>query len=142
MRVAAMFFAESADHTTDRLRVQGGLWDGLTATAFPASHEIPVVVLLRPALEDVGQSFHLDFHVTGPDGPAGHQHVDVAVNVHKAQTAVVVPVTGTFPTPGRYTLQLRSHVGTDEVAFEVTGPGSSPVARAVEGYALGLQDRP
>lgn len=142
MKVAAMFFAESAEHTNDRLRVTGGLWDGLTTNGWPASHEIPVVVLLRTAPEDAGQSYHLDFHVTGPDGrPAGHQHVDVAVNVPRTQTAVVVPVTGTFPTPGRYTLQLRSHIGTDEVVFEVVGPDQDGIGAAVEGYALGLDKR-
>ena len=137
-----MFFAESAAHTSDRLKVDGGLWDGLTASSFPASHEIPVVVLLRLDPADVGQSFHLDFHVTGPDGAAaGHQHVDVAVNVFRQQTAVVVPVRGSFPVAGQYRLQLRSQVGTDEVLFQVVGQGQTPVAQAVEGYALGLQGR-
>ena len=90
MKVAAMFFAESAQHTSDRLQVRDGLWDGLTATGFPAAHTIPVVVLLRLDPSDVGQSFHLDFHVTGPEGAAaGHSHVDVAVNTYRQQTAVV-----------------------------------------------------
>ena len=134
-----MFFAESAQHTNDRLQVSGGLWDGLTATSFPAAHEIPVVLVLRLEPTDVGGSFHLDFHVTGPGGtPAGHTHVDVAINVHRQQTAIVVPVPASFPAAGPYKVELRSKIGTEEVTFQVVGEGQSPVAQAVEGYALGL----
>lgn len=140
MKLAATFFANQADMLKDHLQVTGGMWDGLTASRFPATHDIVVVLMLRPELKDVGESFHVDLNVTGPDGQsAGHNHMDVTLNQYKQQTAVVVTVKGSFPTAGRYSVKTSSErLGKDEIFFQVVGEGQSPVAAAVEGYALGL----
>ncbi len=139
MKVAAMFFAESAEHVKDRLRVEGGLWDGVAATRFPASHSIPVVLVLQLEPADVGQSYHLDLHVTGPGGvEVGHEHADVTVNVHRQQTAVVVTVPATFTQEGPHAVELRSRIAEQTVTFQVVLQGGGSLDTAVEGYALGL----
>ena len=140
MKLAATFFANQADMTNDHLQVSGGMWDGLTASRYPAAHDIVVVLMLRPELKDVGESFHVDLNVTGPDGEsAGHDHRDVTLNQYKQQTAVVMTVKGSFAASGRYSVKTTSQAGTDEIFFQVVGQGESPVAAAVEGYALGLK---
>ena len=141
MKLAATFFANSADTVGDHLQVTGGMWDGLTASRYPAAHDIVVVLLLRPELKDVGESFHVDLHVTGPDGgSAGQDHVDIRLNQYKQQTAVVVTVKGSFAASGRYSVKTTSHgLGSDEIFFQVVGKGETPVTAAVEGYALGLR---
>lgn len=141
MKLAATFFANSADMANDHLQVSGGMWDGLTASRFPAAHDIVVVLVLRPEPKDVGESFHVDLDVTGPDGQsAGHSHLDVTLNQFKQQTAVVVTVQGSFAAAGRYSVKTASQrLGRDEIFFQVVGQGQSPVAAAVEGYALGLR---
>ena len=140
MKLAATFFANQADMDGDRLQVAGGMWDGLSASRYPAAHSIVVVLLLRPELKDVGESFHVDLDVTGPDGQsAGHAHMDVTLNQYKQQTAVVVTVMGSFAASGRYSVRTTSQgMGSDEIFFQVVGQGETPVAAAVEGYALGL----
>lgn len=141
MKLAATFFANSADMSNDHLQVSGGMWDGLTASRFPAAHDIVVVLMLRPELKDVGESFHVDLNVTGPDGQsAGHTHMDVTLNQYKQQTAVVMTVKGSFTASGRYSVKTSSQaIGTDEIFFQVVGQGETPVSAAVEGYALGLK---
>jgi len=141
MKLAATFFANQADMNNDNLQVTGGMWDGLTASRFPATHDIVVVLMLRPEPKNVGESFHVDLNVTGPDGQsAGHDHVDVTLNKYKQQTAIVVTVKGSFAASGRYSVKTTSKaLGSDEIFFQVVGQGETPVAAAVEGYALGLK---
>ena len=141
MKLAATFFAEQADTTGDHLQVSGGMWDGLTASRYPAAHDIVVVLVLRPERKDVGESFHVDLDVTGPGGQsAGHGHTDITLNQYKQQTAVVMTVKGDFAASGRYSVRTTSHaIGGDEIFFQVVTPGETPVAAAIEGYALGLR---
>ena len=142
MKSAGMFLVESASFQNETLQVKGGLFDGLKASKFPASHDVTVVVLLRAERSDVGVSRHLDVNVVGPDGArVGQNHYDVTLNVFRRQIAAIVQVRATFAEPGEYRVRLEAGVGDDEVAFDVAGPESDPVASAVEGYALGLGDK-
>lgn len=141
MKLAGMLYAESA-HVNKTLSVQGANWDGLTASAFPASHELAVVLLLRPTDADVGVPLPIELHVNDDaDGAmAGHAHLDLKVNAWKEQTAIAVTVSCSFARAGRYTLRFASGFGNDQLSFDVVGAGlSSGVATAVEGYALGLK---
>lgn len=143
MKLDAMFLTEKAVNA-QTLSVDGALWDGLTATAFPASHTVPVVLLLRPLPGDVGRVFPVQLHVNAADGDAvmaGHSHLDITCNTYRQQTAVVVEVPCVFPRAATYTLRFDGDIGTDTLGFQVVGPGQSAVATAVEGYALGLQQR-
>ncbi len=141
MLLAGMLFAESA-HVDRTLSLQGAGWDGLTASAFPATHELVVVLLVRPDRADVGKALPMQLHVNldGANTMAGHAHVDLNTHAWREQTAVVVKVPCTFAEAGRYTIRFDAEFGTDALSFDVVGAGlSSGVAAAVEGYALGLK---
>ncbi|MCW2777966.1 MAG: hypothetical protein JWN17_1691 [Frankiales bacterium] len=143
MKLAAMFFAEKATNA-QTLSVTGALWDGLTATAFPANHTLVTVLLLRPLPGDVGRAFPVQLHVNADadNAMAGHSHIDINCNNYREQTAVVVEVPCVFPAAGSYTVRFDGDIGTDALTFQVVGPGGqSNVAAAVEGYALGLQNK-
>ncbi|MCW2606096.1 MAG: hypothetical protein JWO60_789 [Frankiales bacterium] len=143
MKLAGMLFAESA-HVDRTLSVQGGGWDGLTASAFPANHELVVVLLVRPDQSDVGKALPMQLHVNhdGSNAMAGHAHLDLNTHNYRQQTAVVVKVACTFAEAGRYTIRFDADFGKDQLSFDVVGAGlSSGVAAAVEGYALGLKQQ-
>lgn len=123
MQINALFLADEASVTNDRLTVKDGLWDGLQANSWPAGHPIQVVVLLAPSEGDIGKDLDASVVVLDPDGKeAGRTNGTVRTGVHREQVPVVLPVRGTFAGPGRYRVSVSVGQAHGQVSFVVRGP--------------------
>ncbi|MCW2606058.1 MAG: hypothetical protein JWO60_751 [Frankiales bacterium] len=123
MHINALVLADSADVVDDRLQITDGAWDGLTALAWPAGHDIQVVTLLAPEAGDVGQALPSVVSVTAPDGSeAGRTEATVRVERLRAQLPVVLPVFAEFAAPGEYRVSVTVAGAALETAFLLDGP--------------------
>lgn len=123
MHINALLLADSAEVRDDRLQVADGAWDGLTAPAWPAGHDIQVVALIAPAAGDVGRPLDAVVRVVAPGGTeAGRTEASVVVERLRVQLPVVLPVFGEFAEPGDYRVVVSLAGAEAEVGFDVDGP--------------------
>jgi len=123
VHINALLLADEADIRDDRLQVTDGGWDGLTALAWPAGHEVKVVALLAPGGNDVGVDLAAVVRVLAPDGSeAGRTEATLRVERPREQVPVVLPVFAEFESPGDYRISATIGNAKQQVGFSVDGP--------------------
>ncbi len=113
MRMQLALVCDHADQRADGKLDIHGVFNDLAAPAFPAKHDMVLVMAVEWRRDDIG---HYDFEVnlTGPSGRPtmtiqGHSEVDRRdPDRPPARTQIVMPLREViFPEPGEYSFRIR-----------------------------------